>query len=203
VGTQCSILATGTARADPAADGSAGSATHAGIEQWVPAFRGDDGGEFEAQFDRKARCAAPTTPHSPKVIPAPATSIKLPPSPHRSEIMTSGWCGGTGWSGSRSGPGQSSDAAIRDPGSGVRTAGDQCRSAGAGDGAGSIAPFSGNGPGRRWSSRAGEDGRYNSMPGRTGEAEPHHLRTTRYEAKASPEVPACPAAAGRPAAAGP
>jgi hypothetical protein len=32
----------------------------------------------------------------PKLVPASSTSVKLPPSPHRSEIMTSGWCGGDG-----------------------------------------------------------------------------------------------------------
>src|SRR5690606_34135442 len=51
---------------------------------------------------------APAHCFSPNVIPAPSTCGIIPPSPHRSEIMTSGWCGETGvpWESSRGGTGR-------------------------------------------------------------------------------------------------
>src|SRR5690606_17210234 len=56
---------------------------------------------------RAAPFPPPHTPHSENLIPAPPTCGRIPPSPHPSEIMTSGWCGGAGgpWEASRGGAG--------------------------------------------------------------------------------------------------
>jgi hypothetical protein len=107
-GTYCSVSATRTVRAGPAVGGSPGSAPAVGIEQWVLAFARMTPVRGEATLEAEGLVSGTSSPHFTKVIPIPSTRIKLPPSPHRSEIMTSGWCGETGWSGSRSGPGQSS-----------------------------------------------------------------------------------------------
>jgi hypothetical protein len=60
-----------------------------------PRGRADDGGGWGGNVLRSlpTLCSASA---SPKSIPAFSTCGRLLPSPHRSEIMTSGWCGETG-----------------------------------------------------------------------------------------------------------
>ena len=57
---------------------------------WVPAFAGMTPGVLQQIYPR-----------------TPNPAVFSPRPPHRSEIMTSGWCGEVGWGGSRAAPGPS------------------------------------------------------------------------------------------------